>query len=374
VTKFEFLEHRDIFTEYPVSPPLIGGKADQYVKENDPVSVMPVRDFFFDVRDSVAGVPTAARISWKAGGRLYQIPNSEPTRTIGQPFCGLSVCNGSWRDIDGLVARRLSEQFPPVVSDLPDRRIEADTAGGANVQFEASALDLDGNALSYTWTVDATTLTGANPTGFLALGSHSVCVSVSSPVGSTQRCATFTVVDTIAPTITLNEPKATNYVHSGTLTLDYSASDLASGVKQITAFMDESTTLAGHGLASGQVIDLLTELALGPHVFKVVAIDNAGNMASASVTFTVIATAESIKDDVTRFGNSGLIMNLGLENSLLSKLRAAADARARGNCAEAAHIYQAFINEVRAQSGTGIDPVAAAILIADAEYLMANCP
>ncbi len=39
-----------------------------------------------------------------------------------------------------------------------------------------------------------------------------------------------------------------------------------------------------------------------------------------------------------------------------------------------ANIYQAFINEVSAQSGKGIDPTAAAIMIADAQYLIAHCP
>jgi hypothetical protein len=59
---------------------------------------------------------------------------------------------------------------------------------------------------------------------------------------------------------------------------------------------------------------------------------------------------------------------------LLAKLNAAAAARARGNCATAAHIYQAFINELQAQSGKGIDAAAAAIMIADAQYLILHCP
>ena len=63
-----------------------------------------------------------------------------------------------------------------------------------------------------------------------------------------------------------------------------------------------------------------------------------------------------------------------LANSLLSELNAAAAARAKGNCTAAGNIYEAFIDELQAQSGKGVDPTAAAIMIADAQYLIAHCP
>jgi len=55
-------------------------------------------------------------------------------------------------------------------------------------------------------------------------------------------------------------------------------------------------------------------------------------------------------------------------------LSAAADARGRGNCGTAANQYRAFVHELQAQSGKGVDATAAAIMIADAEFLIANCP
>ena len=36
--------------------------------------------------------------------------------------------------------------------------------------------------------------------------------------------------------------------------------------------------------------------------------------------------------------------------------------------ASAANTYQSFINQLQAQSGVGVDPTAAAIMIADAQY------
>jgi hypothetical protein len=88
----------------------------------------------------------------------------------------------------------------------------------------------------------------------------------------------------------------------------------------------------------------------------------------------VIVTPDSIKGDVTQFLGAGKIKNNGEANSLLAKLNAAANARAAGNCVTANNIYQAFINELNAQSGKGVDAAAAAIMIGDAHYLMAHCP
>jgi polyhydroxyalkanoate synthesis regulator phasin len=180
--------------------------------------------------------------------------------------------------------------------------------------------------------------------------------------------------DTFPPDITITQPTATQYVHSDTFTLGYSAVDVGgAGLKDLSALMDGLPTLAGHGLDNGQLIRLLTEMKVGQHTFTVLADDYLGNAGSASVTFEIIVTAESIQDDVRQFVASGQITQ-DEGNSLLKKLVSAAKARAKGNCANAATIYASFISEVQAQSGKKIDPVAASILIDDAQYLIAHCP
>ena len=180
--------------------------------------------------------------------------------------------------------------------------------------------------------------------------------------------------DTNPPAITINQPTATNYTHNATIVLDYSAMDLeGSGTKSVTAQMDGMSTLAGHGLASGQQIKLLTEMMTGQHTFTVTAVDYVGNSGSKSVTFYIIVTPQSIMDDVQQFLAAGKITQ-DEGTSLLAKLNAAAKARAKGNCANAATIYQSFIGEVQSLSGKKIDPTAAAILIADAQYLISHCP
>ncbi len=146
-----------------------------------------------------------------------------------------------------------------------------------------------------------------------------------------------------------------------------------SGVASITPTMDGATTLAGHGLASGQAINLLTEMTLGTHTFTVESADNVANSTAQSVTFTIIVTADSIIQDVNQFFAAGKITQ-DKAHSLLAKLQAAEKARAAGDCASAAAIYQSFISEVQAQSGKHIDPTAASIMVADAQYLIVHCP
>jgi len=183
------------------------------------------------------------------------------------------------------------------------------------------------------------------------------------------------VLDNTPPAIGILAPAAVQYAHSDTLTLNYSVSDGAgSGVASTTPTMDGAGTVGGHGLVSGQVINLLTELSIGSHAFSVAGTDHVTNSAVSSVTFEIIVTPESIKQDVNQFLAAGLIKNGGLANSLLSKLDAGAQRRAAGACDQAAHNYEAFIHELEAQAGKGVDATAAAIMIADARYLITHCP
>jgi hypothetical protein len=185
------------------------------------------------------------------------------------------------------------------------------------------------------------------------------------------------ILDNTPPVISIVQPQPKTYPHSAVLTLNYSVTDAGSGVNQFTASMDGSTTLLLMGqtqtLINGLAFNLLN-LTLGPHTFSITALDNVSNANTSSVTFTIVVTPDSIKGDVTYFLQSGAIKNAGEADSLLAKLDAAAKAFAAGDCKTAGNLYQAFINELQAQSGKGVDATAAAIMIADAQYLIAHCP
>lgn len=183
-------------------------------------------------------------------------------------------------------------------------------------------------------------------------------------------------LDNTPPVIDIVQPQPVAYNHSDVLTLDYLVTDGdGSGLASFTPTMDGATTLKGGiGLQSGQPIRLLTELKLGTHTFNVTATDNVGNTSNKAVTFTIVVTAASILEDVRQFFQDGAIRNDGIENSLLAKLNNAADDQAAGRCARAANSYQAFINELQAQSGKGVDADAASVMMDDANYLISHCP
>jgi hypothetical protein len=136
--------------------------------------------------------------------------------------------------------------------------------------------------------------------------------------------------------------------------------------------LDGAETVGGHGLQNGQPIHLLTELTLGEHRFTVNAVDRQGNPGSAAVTFSIVVTPESLEEDVRQLAASGAITHPS--QSLLGKLEAALRQYHDPNCGAASHIYQAFLHEVQAQRGKSIDPLAADVLTADAQFLIAHCP
>ncbi len=189
--------------------------------------------------------------------------------------------------------------------------------------------------------------------------------STAGPIGGNK-------IDKKPPVITILQPAATTYTHSSTLTLNYTVTDGGSGVATVSPTMNGNTAVAGLGLSSGQAIPLLTSLALGPNTFTLNSTDNVGNRSSQSITFTIIVTAQSMIDDVNQFIVSGAVDPKG--SSLVEKLNNALPKQTAGQCTPAKNLYNAFINEVQAQTGKSITPVAAAILIADAQYLQTHCP
>lgn len=224
----------------------------------------------------------------------------------------------------------------------------------------------------------------------LPLGSSSVPVFLTGPDGpsvlqySAQSFANLLeprhtqnlVLDNTAPAIDVVQPQATTFTHSDVLTLSYSVSDGAgSGVASFTPTMDGQTTLRGGiGLQSGQAIRLLTELSLGTHNFAITAIDNVNNSRSSVVTFTIVVTAASILQDVDQFLQDGAFSKPQFADQLLQQLSHAADDRAAGRCDQAAQKYQEVIHQLQVKGGREVSSDAAAIMIGDAQYLIANCP
>ena len=172
--------------------------------------------------------------------------------------------------------------------------------------------------------------------------------------------------DTENPVVTIDTPDATSYLHSAVVSVDFGATDAPSGVVAITALVDGSMAVA-----DGQALDLHA-LALGDHTLVVRAVDWYGNEGMASVTFTITTSVDSLISSVEQLYESGEISKAGVANSLIAKLERVFANLDYGRTAVAMRGLAAFINEVTAQSGKAISPSAAALLIADAESLIAQ--
>ena len=227
-----------------------------------------------------------------------------------------------------------------------------------------------------------TSVTGSSATFYLSGpdGLYEVDTYATDNAGNDEAPAHSQVVylDNTAPMATIVQPTATQYLHSDSFTISYTVSDgTGSGVKSATPNIDGLTILNDGTtpvtVANGLTVKLLTELTVGTHTFNVYSVDNINNAGTNSVTFSIVVTAQSIIADVKYFRSIGAITQ-DEATSFLSKLNSAAKARAKGDCANAATIYTSFISELQAQSGKKVSAQAAAIMIADAQYLIAHCP
>jgi hypothetical protein len=175
------------------------------------------------------------------------------------------------------------------------------------------------------------------------------------------------VLDTTGPEIEITSPAPEGVIFDtdDTSTIAYSVSDDGgSGVAS------SSVTLDGGPAANGQVLDMFF-LAPGLHTIVVTAIDNLGNSSSATRTFEVHATAESLNNNIDRACNLGLI-KATLCNALKAKTQAALAAHNRGQHATEHNILRALVHQLEAKRGKGVDAATADRLIAYIEDLIAH--
>ncbi|MDF2787631.1 MAG: hypothetical protein K0S80_729 [Neobacillus sp.] len=171
--------------------------------------------------------------------------------------------------------------------------------------------------------------------------------------GNTEQVLTLDPInlDQTRPVIEFEGISDENYLDDQTLTVNYTVSDNISGVNNSTV----AALLDGQPIANGTVIPLY-KLSLGEHVLTVSAKDQAGNPATATVSFKTTTSISSLKELVKLFQTNGSITNDGIANSLLKKLEN--------------NELQSFMNEVKAQSNKHISSEAASYLLRDAEYLL----
>jgi len=99
------------------------------------------------------------------------------------------------------------ENNPPVAHAGEDETVQANTIGGANVQLNGSgSKDPDGDPITYQWSWDGGSATGANPTIFLLLGTTTITLVVNDgTLDSEPDIVDITVEDTTPPELTCPE-------------------------------------------------------------------------------------------------------------------------------------------------------------------------
>ncbi len=99
------------------------------------------------------------------------------------------------------------ENNPPVAHAGEDETVQANTIGGANVQLNGSGSnDPDGDPITYQWSWDGGSATGANPTIFLLLGTTTITLVVNDgTLDSEPDIVDITVEDTTPPELTCPE-------------------------------------------------------------------------------------------------------------------------------------------------------------------------
>lgn len=158
-------------------------------------------------------------------------------------------------------------------------------------------------------------------------------------------------IDLNAPTVTA--PDITNVLISDALTYPILVSDATSGLDTVSITLDGKP-------ASNPVEAKPLSLSIGAHPIAVTATDKAGNSVTVTRQITVYMDADHLDVLFQAGSDNGFITKPELLNSLLAKVKqvqaAGSDAKKAGNA------LNALGNEVKAQTGKGLDAGYAALV------------
>ncbi|WP_187345666.1 FIMAH domain-containing protein [Sorangium cellulosum] len=285
-------------------------------------------------------------------------------QALALPVTGLSA--GTHRAIAVLEGARFRSRVSAWVRVLPLPTISIFVRGTSVPEIALVASEPDVQ-IHYRWNDGADQIYSgsvtAPPSGASAtLHAFAVVDGLSGPV--TSRLVAW---DTVPPEIRINHPQAGDYLHSDRLIPQISITDDGAGVSAAaTRLMLDGTPID----PSQSVVDLFF-LRLGAHLLTVAAEDNLGNRSAAEVQFRVIATVASTISDLHRAGKLGWIRPAWLVHSLEAMLEAAQKALNRRMPQQAINHLRAFVHLVEAERGKHMTDEAAAVLLADAEWVIA---
>ena len=163
-------------------------------------------------------------------------------------------------------------------------------------------------------------------------------------------------VDRTAPVVQLTEPAATGYDTDDFASVQYTITDSLSGVET------QSVQFDGTEVPTGYVLDMFT-LNSGAHAAVATATDFVGNTGSATRAFTLLATTESLSNNLTRAVAEQLVTDPKVEKGLRDKLNAALKSHATAKHPTEVNQLAAVRDQLLGQAGKGVDATYAARMV-----------
>lgn len=175
------------------------------------------------------------------------------------------------------------DRFPPVVRIRTPQQTTYPVSAGS-LPLDITIVDESGIAMAEVGVDDES----ASPETIvdlttLGVGTHEVSAFAQDMAGNTnQERSVFVVVDDVPPALTITSPEPATYpVEGGPIPLEAIATDVHSAVASVRWHLDDAD-IEGTEL-------LLDETWIGDHTVLVTATDDAGNVATSEVAFTVVA-------------------------------------------------------------------------------------
>jgi hypothetical protein len=205
--------------------------------------------------------------------------------------------------------------------------------------------------------------------GDLGLGDGPVTFSVraTDPCRTETVHSTTVVLDTTPPVVTYTQPAANQYDTDDLASIAFTVTDAGSGVKAGSV----SVTFDGVPTTNGAALDMFF-LDAGIHTVAVTATDNVGNTGTTPKSFRLRATSQSLRNNVERAFQLGLITSKDVYLGLVDKLDTAVKLHGRGKHASEVDMLVSVRDQVLGQRGKGVQTAFADRMVGWVDDLIAS--
>jgi hypothetical protein len=232
--------------------------------------------------------------NWTGGSAMGATPTA--LFPVGNTTVTLTVADSQYNATDTVNIIVLQDTTAPVVDAGPDVTVEQESHEGTQVVLNGTATNTVSTRFNFTWSENSVVLKAeANVTNTILvytfnLGAHVVTLNATDEAGNTgSDSVTVTVIDTTPPVVDAGPDMTVEQEsHEGTqVMLNGTATDVCSARFNFT-WSENGVVLAT--MTNATDATLTYTFNLGTHIVTLNATDMAGNMASDSVTVTVIDT------------------------------------------------------------------------------------